>query len=190
MIIFFDGPQGVGKSTLIKGLRDNWSYHSKTYKFEFSKYSKLFNLQFGESLKGFQLGKDLATLYWLKNLPDTGNLALIDRGPLSTLYYSMKFDRLSAKELKDFIDTLISFPGNNPVRYIFITSKNRDNYFREKKDGFDGLDSGEEKTYKMFENICKRNKLDFTHFENDFSLPIEENIANLIKEILDGDKNF
>lgn len=182
-VIFIDGPQLSGKSTLIKGLSAKYGW--KVYKFPFSKYSSKLELSTKEELNGFQLGKDLASMYWIKSLAgNSEGVLLVDRGPMSSAYYSLTENRMPTKMVHRFIRELSEF-GNDFI-YIFITANNRpEEVIREKNDGFDGLDKGEED----IEAVCSLSSMAFWNslklklFVNDFSSSIEENLDNLIKTI-------
>lgn len=191
MIFIFDGQQGVGKSTLIEALAKENS--GEILKFPFSLYSKDFSLQQGNGLKGFQIGKDLAFLYWLMNLPieTKDRLYYVDRGPLSTLFYSIRYGRLNSTEINKFAKILGDFK-NDQVKFVFITCRNRRGYERRKGDGFDELDStdvnkiGDLRAYLALQEVAKRANLEFISFENDFDDPIEKNVIRLKREILNG----
>ena len=180
-VIFIDGPQLSGKSTLIQGLANKYGW--KVYKFPFSRYSSELELSTKEELKGFQLGKDLASMYWIKSLGMASDeVILIDRGPFSSIYYSLTEGRMSNELVHRFIRELSEF-GNN-FTYIFVTANGRPgDLVRNKEDGFDGLDKSEEN----IEAICSLssmafwNNLNLKLFVNDFSVSIEENLNNLIK---------
>lgn len=177
-VIFIDGSQMVGKSTLIKGLEEKYGF--ETYKFPFSEYTSALGLKSKEELRGFQAGKDLSALYWLSQFSDTDKTIIVDRGPMSTAYYSIACDRMTYLQTDRFIQELAKF--GQDFTYIFITAKNRpDGMKRDKKDGFDDLRRGEAKAgvLNYLKGLSEEFDLNLIHFENDFSIPIEENIKNL-----------
>ena len=174
-VIFVDGSQLVGKSTLVEGLSSK--YGIECYKFPFSEYTSSLNLSSKEELRGFQAGKDLSALYWLKQLSDCNKTILVDRGPLSTAYYSLALDRMSSYQTEKFIEEVSKLSEN--FTYIFITAKNSpENLKRNKKDGFDGLKDVECKpgVFSFLKHLSNKFNLDFHHFENDFSTSVEENV--------------
>lgn len=185
MITFIDGSQLVGKSTLVEGLVNKGGFDS--YKFPFGEYSNLFNLSTQEELKGFQLGKDLASLYFISELFDLSkerkNQVLIDRGPMSTVYYSLVLNRMSQTEVQKFFSVLRRYRGE--FRFLFITAKNQPTLIRNKKDNFNQLKSQEldNGALSTISWLTKRYGLEFIHFENDFSIPIEDNVLKLYEII-------
>lgn len=184
-VIFIDGPQQVGKSTLIEGLSNKYGW--RVLKFPFSKYSSLFGLSSKEELKGFQLGKDLSAMYWLSQFADCEEVVLVDRGPLSSAYYSITDKRMSGAEVSKLIKELASFGSN--FKYFFITScGDKDKVDkRSKNDGFDELDLGTEDIDAVLKigSDAFWSGIDFHLFCNDFSLSPEENYLRL-GEIIEG----
>lgn len=176
-VIFVDGSQMVGKSTLLEGLSKK--YGLKVYKFPFSKYATLMN--FGkEDLRGFQVGKDFSALYWLGQISELGGTILVDRGPMSTAYYSLACNRMSHQQIETFISSLSGF-GSNFI-YLFITAKNRPNDLnRNKNDGFDNLREGESEAgvLELLKKASKKANINFIHFENDFDISINSNLEKL-----------
>lgn len=173
MVIFIDGPQLSGKTTLIEGVKRA----TKKLKFPFGEISK--DLGFSNQelvLKGFQVGKDLSALYFISSLVDKekGDL-LVDRGPFSSIYYSLAKGRMTLKEVADFSEKVAEF--GRDFRYIFVLPKNRPSMRRDKFDGFDGLDSFIDPVAPHFiKVVADINRLDYRLFFNDFSKPIEENV--------------
>lgn len=185
-IFFIDGPQMVGKTTLIKCLCHKYGYYS--YKFPFGDYSKCLGFKSPEVLKGFQVGKDLATLYWLnRSTFDIGaKVYLIDRGPFSSIYYSLSTGRMTFDEVDTFLDLIKDYSG--VTNYIFITSINSPKMDRSKEDGFDDLRSSEEDVDIVLASIldlAKSKGINLIHFENDFSKTPEENIIRLQELIIE-----
>ncbi len=171
MIIFIDGIQLSGKTTLIKEFE---KININNYKFDFSKYTSKFNLK-KKDLKGFQLGKDLSLLSFLKTINKD---LIIDRGIYSSIYYSLIYKRMSKKDILKILD-VISEEFNEFI-YIFIFNKNSQNIIRNKKDGFDNLDKTiDYETLLFINNESKKRNIKFTLFINDFNLSIEENFKTL-----------
>ena len=184
MIYFIDGPQQVGKTTLIEGLK---TIGMKAFKFPFGSISKEFNLTSNEAIKGLQIGKDLSGLYFIKSLVEEGTEALIDRGPLSTLYYSILKNRMTPEEITNFAMKVGEYGKDHT--YIFMVPKNRgDLASRVKGDGFDdkGLEAVSWEAVCELYNLCQKAGLKFIILENDFARSIEENIAKLAGMIRRG----
>lgn len=178
MIIFMDGPQSVGKSTLINYLINHSNF--KNYKFDFSKYSKIFNIDKKNKLKYYQIGKDFSTLYWLDKLSKKEDNIIIDRGIISSIYYSINQKRMSEKEILNYLECLKEFDN---FKFLFILPKKRkEKIIRNKNDGFDNLDNNEYdyEAVEYINNYCKANNIDFEIFYNNFSKSIEENGEKLI----------
>lgn len=173
MITFIDGPQLVGKSTLINYLVDKCKYRS--FKFEFSKYSKIFNIEDKRDLRSYQIGKDCSTLYWIKELANKQEDILIDRGVMSTIYYSLLLERMGQDEILDLLDLVAYY--NKDFKFVFIISKNKkEEIQRNKDDGFDYLNKDvNEEILKFMLRACKNRGIKFTIFKNNFSKSIEEN---------------
>lgn len=181
MIIFIDGVQLSGKTTLIKEFE---KINMNNYKFDFPKYTSEFHLK-KKDLKGFQLGKDLSMLSLLKNF---NNDLIVDRGIYSSIYYSLLYKRMSKKDILKLLDIIAK--NFNEFIYIFIYSKNSQNIIRDKKDGFDNLDKSiNYETLLFINNESKKRNIKFTLFVNDFNLSIEENfktLRNVIYEHIRG----
>lgn len=173
MVIFIDGPQLSGKTTLIEGVKRA----TKKLKFPFGEISKDLGFSNQESvLKGFQVGKDLSALYFISSLVDKDKEdILVDRGPFSSIYYSLAKERMTLKEVSNFSEKVAEFGGD--FRYIFVLPKNRPALKRNKFDGFDGLDSFIDPIAQhLIKVVADANRLDCRLFFNDFSKPIEENV--------------
>ena len=173
MIIFIDGPQSVGKSTLIE------KSGFKNFKFEFSKLMKEFQLDESQ-IPGYQLGKDLASLYWLDKLnPD--EVWLIDRGVMSSIYYSIIHNRLSSYQIFKLFDYLKQFKN---LQYLFIKAENQPEIKRDKKDGFDNLDKEFNKdVLSTIYRECWSRNIPLHIFTNDFNESIEENVLDFKEKI-------
>ena len=180
-IIFVDGSQGVGKSTLISGISTRTPTY--IYKFPFSDYSKTFNIKSKESLKGFQLGKDLATLYFMsKAYTPQPYPQVVDRGPLSTAYYSLTTGRMSELEVEEFFKIMSEMVEH--LSFVFIKPKNQVSFVRDRGDGFDGLKSAEvdpDKAIDTIVSLAKKYRIPLKVFENDFSVDIKKNVNNFYK---------
>lgn len=190
MLIFFDGPQQSGKSSLIEELVKKG--FGKGLKFPFSKYTQEYDFILDHEIKGFQVGKDMATLYYLSNLPQPKENYLMDRGPLSTLFYSLTHNRLDAVELSNLSKEVNEYQKKGQIKFVFVVPKNRPKLStRFKLDGFDGLDlnSRLKSDLNQFYRFAEYHNLNFIKFENDFSIPIEENAKRLLG-VIDGDKDF
>lgn len=177
MILFIDGPQGAGKSTLIDYLVEKKNF--KKYKFDFSKYSQAFKINQNSKLKNYQIGKDFATLYWLKELANSEDNIVIDRGVMSSIYYSYSYKRMSKKEILIYFNLLEDFKN---FKFMFILPKKRTNFIRNKEDGFDSLDINEydTDTIDFIINNSNERNIDFDVFYNNFTKSIEENGERLI----------
>lgn len=193
MLVFFDGPQQSGKSSLIEELAKIG--FGKGLKFPFSKYTQEYGFILDHEIKGFQIGKDMATLYYLSNLPQPKENYLMDRGPLSTLFYSLTHNRLDAVELSNLSKEINEYQKKGQIKFVFVVPKNRPKLSRFKLDGFDGLDLDNrlKSDLNQFYRFAEYHNLNFIKFENNFSKPIEEN-AKALAEILfgeiNGDKDF
>lgn len=180
MSIFIDGPQQSGKTTLINLIKDS-GY--SVFKFEFGKYSKMFDIKSKEELKGFQLGKDLAMLALAPRLLDM-NL-LIDRGPLSTAYYSIVENRLPLNLIRKFLDEV---KENSQGRgFVFIVPMNRPKLpNRNKGDGFDKGFSETKEHLRILKDLINNVGLEdrVLFFANDFDNSPEENARALSVALL------
>ena len=172
MNIFIDGFQNVGKTTLIQQSK------YKHFRFPFDTYINDFDLKDPESLNGFQLGKDLGMLFALDTM-EKNSVRIFDRGPFSTIYYSVKENRWKTnKYANNFLNHIKIFKDNI---FVFVTKINDSlNLKREHNDGFDYLDDDKEysKDYYLgyLEGLAYLNGIKLYFFENDFSKSIEENV--------------
>ena len=186
-ILFVDGSQGVGKSTLISGISSRTP--TLVHKFPFSEYSKTFSLSSNESLKGFQLGKDLATLYFMgRSYYPQPYPQLVDRGPFSTAYYSLTTGRMTKPEVELFLEAVSKMSEH--FSFVFVRSVNQADFSRNKGDGFDHLKStevGQDEALEFMVNTAKKYKIPLKVFDNDFSVSIKNNVDRfyrLVKEEL------
>lgn len=161
MLIFVEGFQGVGKTTLLES--SGYSYNH----FPFAYYVKEFGFK-DEKLTGFQFGKDLGILYALRNI----NLPLLfDRGPFSSVYYSLKEKRCSEEFLRSYLKEISKYKD---CKYLFIQKVNGlASSERKRSDGFDYLndenDSKKEERFEQMKNLANEYGIKFHFFENDFS---------------------
>lgn len=180
-IVFVDGSQGVGKSTLIAGLSTRTPTY--VYKFPFSDYSKTFNIKNKEALKGFQLGKDLATLYFMsRSYTSQPYPQVVDRGPFSTAYYSLTTGRMTEAEVGEFFKIMSEMVEH--MSFVFVKPKNQISFTRDKKDGFDELKATEVDPDKAIDTLialAKKYRIPLKIFENDFSVDIKKNVDNFYK---------
>lgn len=183
MFVFIEGFQNVGKTTLINAA----GYYD--LRFGFVKYLDEFNLKERDSLNGFQIGKDLGMLFLSDFCYKTKNL-VIDRGPLSTLYYSIKEKRWPSEEyVRSYLKEISSF---KKARYIWVTKINDNtNHKRDRKDGFDFINDDEENYKYRIEQLkkyCKEYGIYFEVFVNDYSKSPKEN-AKRLRALIEGRKN-
>lgn len=187
MNIFIDGYQNVGKTQMLEKCK------YKHTRFPFNQYLDKFNLKTKEELNGFQIGKDLGILFTLSQV-QSKEILLFDRGPFSTLYYSLKEKRWKkgVDQFNDFLGELTKFKG---CAYIFVVKINSQSLEREHNDGFDYLN--DEQDPQKFHNLEVLQQmaltwgLPFYIFENDFSKPIDVNVdrfnefvKNVVRELV------
>ena len=178
MITIIDGVQLVGKSTLIKEL-EKYNYYS--YKFEFGKYTKLFNID-NKKIGPFQLGKDLSMLYWLR-LSNPLSQIIVDRGVFSTIYYSLLFNRLPKEDIINLLNIISE--DYKDYKFIFIIPINKQvELIRNKDDNFNNLSKEIDFDILSFiEKECYNRGIKFTVFANDFTTPIKDNGVKLLETI-------
>ena len=187
MITIIDGLQLAGKTTLINEVNKDNKF--KLYKFDFSYYSKLFNIK-KSKIGPFQLGKDLSMLYFLKDRKKEN--IIVDRGIFSTIYYSLLYKRLK----KIDIINLFNIIEREYLDYVFIfvikindvENENK----RNKKDGYDKLKKEIDLNVLGFIiNECFERKIKFKIFFNDFYKSIKENSIILKRDLNEyfGNKN-
>ena len=167
MIIFIDGFQNCGKTTLI----ENCQYQHD--RFPFNQYLDKFNL----NINTYQITKDLAILFGLQFVKDN---IIFDRGPFSTVYYSLKEKRYNDNTPKIIFDFLKEISKYNNISYVFVKKINDNkNIKREHNDGFDYLnddwDLQKEYTFDVMVYLAKSAGIKINVFYNDFSKSIEEN---------------
>lgn len=186
MLIEISGMQKAGKSTLIEGL----TFNHRMYKFPMGGVCKEFGVKPTWEL---QIAKDISTMELYKQLLDVihdDHLPTIaDRGPLSTIFYTLLFNRASEEDVEKFIKYLSQYPFWWPV---WTEGINQPEITREKTDGFDslqdGLDPNQVKIIKqkMFGLLTKYG-IPYTIYYNDFAKPISENqelFASMILEVI------
>lgn len=178
MTIFVDGFQNTGKTTLINGCKYR---HNR---FPFNQYLDLFGLG-KEDMNGFQLAKDLGIMFGLQYSKET---LVLDRGPFSTVFYSLKENRYgdkTAETMMAFLKEISSFKG---FGYVFVVKKNAPlSLERKHGDGFDYLDDENDVSkLALLESIVEAAKkigIEVKIFENDFSLKIKQNLHKFNKLI-------
>lgn len=185
MILFIDGQQLSGKSTLISELCNNNSWES--YRFPFDTYVNTFKLNDIKSINGFQIAKDLGILFALNACKPKNNI-VFDRGPLSTIYYSLLTKRMNSEQIDEFFKELEKYPD---FVYVFVKKSNFDNKIigvREKNDGFDDIENIDfnynQEIYKEMSintivDLAHKHKLRYFIFYNNFNLSPEENAERL-----------
>ena len=167
MVIFVDGFQSCGKTTLISNCRYE---HAR---FPFNQHLSALGIP---DLTGFQLGKDLGIMFALQGRYDP---LVLDRGPFSTIFYSLKECRHGEKTpiiMARFLKELASYKG---FRYVFVTKKNAPVSERKRGDGFDYLDDDSDKNKeKLLEDMVREARaagIKIEIFENDFSMQAKRN---------------
>ena len=178
MIVFVDGFQNTGKTSLIEGC----SYlHNR---FPFNQYLEDYDLlNKKEELNGFQLAKDLGILFASRYIKHN---VVFDRGPFSTIFYSLKENRYDDNTPEVIMKFLVEISKFENCEYVFVTKKNeKQNNKREHNDGFDYLDDDNDlEKENILENIIKASKLigiKLHIFENDFSKSLQQNIEDFNK---------
>lgn len=138
MLIEISGMQKAGKSTLIEGLTFNYNL----YKFPMGGVCKRFGIK---PTWEMQIAKDISTLEFYSQvvkLSEADDIPTIsDRGPLSTIFYSILFKRASLDQVKDFVEFLAN---NYPTdwRPVWVEGVRQPVLTRKKSDGFDKLQDG------------------------------------------------
>ena len=180
MIVFIDGEQLSGKSTLIDVLSKEYGFISN--RFPFDLHVNHFKLNEKDLLNGFQIGKDLGILFAL-NAISPKNDFVFDRGPFSTIYYSLLDSRMTNEQILSFADEM----SNYDFTYVFVRGINQHKSLsnRTKEDGFDNLKEMEisegEGVCLLLEELANKYKLKYLTFYNDFSLSPEQNASNLVR---------
>lgn len=170
MRLFVDGFQNTGKSTLLDNLGIK---HSR---FPFNQYMDEIGI---EDINGFQLGKDLGILFALLVAGNDEDI-VFDRGPFSTVFYSLKEARYGEKTeetMRAFLRVVAEFPD---CRYVFLLKKNEHlGERRVHEDGFDYLDDDgdpkKNKTLKKMKQMAEEEGIKLMLFENDFAFSPKEN---------------
>ena len=183
MLIEISGMQKAGKTTLIEGLTFEYNH----YKFPMGTVCKYFEIQ---PTWEMQIAKDISTmelydqLVLVSDICDTPTIS--DRGPLSTIFYSLLFKRASDEQIERFVKFLSGYRFWRPV---WVDSINQPVMNREKNDNFDklqdGLDDNEVKLakQKMFGLLDKYHK-PYKIIINDFNNTVEENQQKFDQELI------
>ena len=136
MLIEVSGMQKAGKSTLIEGLTFNFNL----YKFPMGGICKCFGIQ---PTWEMQIAKDISTLEFYSQvvkISEADDIPTIsDRGPLSTIFYSLLFKRAKEEQVEQFVEYLAN---NYPTDWkpVWVEGVNQTNDVRRlKNDGFDHL---------------------------------------------------
>lgn len=175
MNIFTDGFQNTGKSTILD------KCDLKHNRFSFNEYLDLFELK--EQMNGFQIGKDLGILFALQYNKEN---IIFDRGPFSSIFYSLKENRFGDKTpeiLTKFLSEISKFKN---CRFIWVIKKNdKDKKERKHNDGFDYLDDDndpqKDEILKVMVSEAKKFGITLHIFENDFSYSIDYNVDKFNK---------
>lgn len=169
MVIFVDGFQNTGKTTLV----ENSSFPHDS--FPFTENIQALGLD-TKHIPGYQLGKDLGMLFAFSKMDK--NL-LIDRGPLSSILYSLKemrFEEETFSVLRSFADILAK---EKNAKFIFVTKSGMAPTKREHHDGFDYLDDDNDPNMRKYlsqlQEILDEAGVRVTFFTNDFSKSEKEN---------------
>ena len=111
---------------------------------------------------------------------------ITDRGPLSTIFYTLLFKRASDEDVEKFVKYLSAYPFWWPV---WVEGINQPELTREKTDGFDSLQDGLDTNLvkatkqKMFALLDKYGIPVTIHY-NDFAQSIEKNQDEFASKIL------
>lgn len=179
MIAFVEGVQLSGKSTLIENT------NLKHIKFNFSKYSLLFNIEDIKSLRTFQIGKDMSMLYMLQFLNKKRKILLIDRGPISSLYYSILLNRFNEDDIKHYINELAKY--NYTYWFIYPVNKdanNKEENIRNKNDNFNDLNKEvNDEVLNKIKNLCLENGIKFYIYYKYFNKSIKYNSKHFEKNL-------
>lgn len=178
MLIEISGMQKVGKSTLIEGIHLNFN----RYKFPMGPVCKAFNVKPTWEL---QIAKDISTMELFQQIIRESVADKIptisDRGPLSTIFYSILFNRTTDEQLDNFVKYLSQYKSF--WRPIWVEAINQPEMKREKLDDFnnlqDGLDINNVKLakQKMF-GLLDKYGISYKIHINDFAMSIEQNKEN------------
>ena len=179
MNIFIDGFQNTGKSTLI----DNCNF--KHNRFPFNQYMDEFSLD----INTYQIGKDLGILFGLQYNEEP---VIFDRGPFSTIFYSLKENRYGNKTIEIVFKFLKEIATFKNCRFVWIKKiNNKESIIREHNDGFDYLDDENDlEKDKLLDQIIQMAEsvgIKLYIFENDFSISLKENyhrFNNLLGELI------
>ncbi len=178
MLIEISGMQKVGKSTLIEGIHLNFN----RYKFPMGPVCKVFGVKPTWEL---QIAKDISTMELFQQIirESVANEipTISDRGPLSTIFYSILFNRTTDEQLDNFVKYLSQYKSF--WRPIWVEAINQPEMKREKLDDFnnlqDGLDINNVKLakQKMF-GLLDKYGISYKIYINDFAISVEQNKEN------------
>lgn len=185
MLIEISGMQKAGKSTLIEGLTFNYNW----YKFPMGGVCKYFDIK---PTWEMQISKDIAMLTFYEQVVKCSEAddipSISDRGPLSTIFYSILFKRANEFQIEQFVKFLSNWKTD--WKPVWVEAINQPVLVREKDDNFnhlqDGLDVNEVKLakQKMF-GLLDKYGIRYKIITNDFSQSIEENQDNFMSKILE-----
>lgn len=175
MLIEISGMQKAGKSTLIEGLTFNFNL----YKFPMGGVCKYFGIK---PTWEMQIAKDISTLEFYSQvikISEADDIPTIsDRGPLSTIFYSILFNRASLDQIKEFVDYLANY--RTDWRPLWVEGVNQPIIKRSKSDGFDKLQDDVdhvaiENARETMLTILKERDIVPTILYNNFENTIEKN---------------
>ena len=176
MIIFIDGFQNTGKSTLI----NNCKY--KHSRFPFNQYLD----ELPMNLNTYQFGKDFGICFAAQFIKDN---VVLDRGPLSTVFYSLKENRFGENTLDMVFKFLQLIKQNKGYKFVWLKKINDNGIERKHDDGFDYLDDdNDEKKEEIFTqmmNLCAYVGIKVHVFTVDFSKKEKQNF-HLFNDFLEG----
>lgn len=177
MIIFVDGFQNTGKTTLI----DNCKY--KHNRFPFNQYLDELRLD----LNNYQIGKDLGMCFISQFVKDN---IVLDRGPLSTVFYSLKENRYGDKTTEIMVRFLTQIKQYQNCKFVWVKKINSAcDQTRIHEDGFDYLDDDndpkKDEIFTFMLKLCDYVAIDVYIFENDFSKKLKQNY-HIFNALLEG----
>ena len=185
MFIEISGHQQVGKSTIIEGIQTPFTL----YKFPMGNVCKELSIR---PTWEFQVAKDISALQFSRTIGDE-TLLVGDRGPLSSIFYSILFNRASSDDIHNFVQYLTRY--KDIWKPVWVTAVNRNIQARSKNDGFDNLQdlATEVEVYDAetkMDLILREYGFNYYHHINDFATPVESNIERfnlLITRITNGE---
>lgn len=176
MIIEISGLQCAGKSTLIGGLT---GIDYKLYKFPMGGVCKQLKIH---PTWEMQIAKDISTLELCTQLCKD-DIIISDRGPLSTLYYSLLFKRATDEEVWKFIQHLSQYKDRWFPVWLEGVNNEEAIAARSKNDGFDNMMANTDPTlaniYKaaLF-YMLREAGIKYTIVKNNFENSVEDNIKS------------